>query len=146
MGPDIARAEAAIAQLALPAERVRRVQKDAMGYWVLIPPLPSKDETDKVMAALKAQGVSDFSLVTEPAARQNAISLGIFRSEDAAQTLLAAVRNKGFANAVLEPREGFFRQVVFYIREPNDAVVARLATLRAAMPGTEVKAMGCAPQ
>jgi hypothetical protein len=146
MGPDIARAEAAIAQLALSADRVQRVQKDAMGYWVLIPPLPGKDETNKVMASLKAQGVTDFSLVTEPASRQNAISLGIFRSEDAAQSLLAAVRNKGFTNAVLEPRDGFFRQVVFYIREPDDAVVARLATLRDAMAGTEVKAVGCSPQ
>jgi hypothetical protein len=146
LGPEAARADAAIAELGLPAARVRRVASDAKGYWVLIPPLPGKAEIDKAMETLKAQGVGDFTLVTEPPQKRNAISLGIFRSEEAAQNLLTAVRKKGFADVVMEPRENFFRQVVFYIREPGEAVVAKLAALRAAMPGTEVKAMGCPPQ
>lgn len=146
IGPEAARADAAIAELGLPAARVRRVATEARGYWVLIPPLPGKAEADKMMETLKAQGVTDYTLVAEPPQKRNAISLGVFRSEEAAQNLLAAVRKKGVADAVLEPRENFFRQVVFYIREPGEAAVSKLAALRAAMPGTEVKAVGCPPQ
>lgn len=146
IGPEAARADAAIAELGLPPARIRRVSADLVAYWVLIPPFNSKAEAEKAAEALKAQGIADYSVVNDPPQRRNAISLGIFRAEDAAQNLLAAVRSKGVANAVVESRENFFRQVTYFIREPNEATVARLATLRAAMPGTEVKAVSCPAQ
>ena len=142
IGPEAARADAAIAELGLPAERIRRVATDMKGYWVLIPPFNSKAEADKAADALKSLGIADYSVVTDPP-RLNAISLGLFRTEEAAQNLLAAARKKGVKDAVMELRENFFRQVVYYIREPNEATVAKLATLRASMPGTDVKAVSC---
>ena len=144
IGAEAARGDAAIAELGLPAARIKRVASDAKGYWVLIPPFNSRAEADKAAESLKEAGVTDYSVVAE-AVRQNAISLGVFRSEEAAQNLLAAVRKKGVNNAVMELRENFFRQVVFYVREPNDATVAKLATLRTTMPTTEVKAVKCPP-
>ena len=82
-------------------------------------------------------------MVQEPERRRNAISLGIFRTEEAAQTLLNAVRKKGVADAVLERRENFFRQVVYYLREPDKKMVGQWNALRLANPGTEVKAVTC---
>lgn len=146
VGPEAARADTAIGELGLPPARVRRVVADLAAHWVLIPPFNTRAEAEKAAEALKAQGVTDYSVVNDPPQRRNAISLGIFRMEDAAQNLLAAVRSKGVTNAVVEPREGFFRQVIYYIREPNEATVAKLATLRATMPGTEVKAVSCPAQ
>jgi SPOR domain len=144
IGAEAARGDAAIAELGLPAARIKRVVSDVKGYWVLIPPFNSRAEADKAAESLKEAGVTDYSVVAD-AVRQNAISLGVFRSEEAAQNLLAAVRKKGVNNAVLELRENFFRQVMFYVREPNDATVAKLATLRTTMPATEVKAVKCPP-
>ena len=143
IGPDATRADAAIGELGLAPARIRRVATELTGYWVLIPPLNSKAEAEKAAEALKAQGVTDYSVVGDPPQRRNAISLGIFRTEEGAQNMLTAARAKGVANAVIEQRENFFRQVIFYVREPNEATVARLAALRAAMPGTEVKAVNC---
>lgn len=142
-GPEAARAEAALAELKLPAAKVQRVLSDANGYWVLIPPHKTRAELDKAMDDLKTLGVTDITVVTEPPQRRNAISLGVFRSEEAAKNLLAGLEKRGVAGAVMEVRERFFRQAVYYIREPGEAAVARLAALRDTLPGTEVKAVAC---
>ena len=143
IGPEAARADAAIAELGLPAAQIRRVATDLDGHWVVIPPLKSRADADKAAERLKGLGVTDYSLVLDPPQRRNAVSLGIFRSEEPAQILLAALRKKGVTDAVIERREGFFRRVVFYVREPNAAAVAKLSALRNTMPGTEIKAVSC---
>ena len=143
IGPEAARADAAIAELGLPAAQIRRVATDLDGHWVVIPPLKSRADADKAAERLKGLGVTDYSLVLDPPQRRNAVSLGIFRTEEPAQILLAALRKKGVTDAVIERREGFFRRVVFYVREPNAAAVAKLSALRNTMPGTEIKAVSC---
>ncbi len=141
IGPEAVRADAAIAELGLPAAQLKRVAADRPGYWVVIPPLKTRAEAERTAERLKGLGITD--IVLDPPQRRNAISLGIFRTEEAAQTLLSAVQKKGVDNAVLELRENFFRRVVFYVREPDAATVAKLSALRAATPGTEVKAVPC---
>lgn len=143
IGTEIARADATIAESGLPAKSIQRIINDLTGYWVLIPPLKGRAEVTAESARLKELGITDFSVVQEPDRRRNAISLGIFRTEEAAQSLLTAVRKKGVAEATLERREGFFRQAIFYLREPDAKMVARWNALRAAHPGTEVKATAC---
>lgn len=143
IGPEAARGDAAIAELKLPAAQVRRVVSDLNGHWVLIPPLKSRAEVDKMTERLKGYGITDFSIVQEPPQRQNAISLGIFRTEEAAQNLLNGLRKRGVAEATIEVREAFFRRVVFYVREPSETTVAKLSALRAALPGTDIKAVSC---
>ena len=143
IGPEAARADAAVAELGLPAAQIRRVASDLDGHWVVIPPLKSRADADKAAERLKGLGVTDYSIVLDPPQRRNAVSLGIFRSEEPAQILLAALRKKGVADAVIERREGFFRRVVYYVREPNPGTVAKLSALRAATPGTEIKAVTC---
>ena len=142
IGPEAARGDTAIAELALPATQVRRVSSDLIGYWVMMPALKSRAEATKATEDLKALGVNDYSIVTD-APWRNAISLGVFRTEEAAQILLAALRKKGVTDAVMEKRDAFFRQVVFYVREPTDATVAKLTALRAANAGTEIRAVRC---
>lgn len=143
IGPEVVRGDAAMAELKLPAAQVRRVVSDLNGHWVLIPPFKSRAEVGKMTERLKGYGVTDFSIVQDPPQRQNAISLGIFRTEEAAQNLLNGLRKRGVTEATIEMREAFFRRVVFYVREPGDATVAKLSALRATMPGTDVKAVNC---
>jgi SPOR domain len=142
IGPEAARGDTAIAELALPPAQVKRVSSDLVGYWVMMPALKSRADATKATEDLKALGVNDYSIVTD-APWRNAISLGVFRTEEAAQTLLAALRKKGVTDAVMEKRDAFFRQVVFYVREPTDATVAKLTALRVANAGTEIKAVRC---
>lgn len=144
IGPqDAARADAAMAEAKLPPAQVRRMLTDVDGYWVLIPPQKSQAEIGKTIDHLKALGIADYSVVPEPPQWRNAISLGIFRTEEAAHTLLAEVRKKGVTDAGVERRERFFQQVTYYVREPDEATVARLAALRARVAGSDVKAVAC---
>jgi hypothetical protein len=142
-GPDAARADAEIAALGLPPAQLQRVVIDAGGHWVYMPPLKTRAEVDRKIGELKALGVVDFFVVQEPAQWRNAISLGIFRSEEAASAFLAALRDKGVRSAVSARRENFLKQIAWYVREPAEATVSRLTELQRAFPGSELKAAPC---
>jgi hypothetical protein len=144
-GPDVARADAAIARLDLPQVLVQRVVADVGGYWVYIPPLKNKAEVDKKIRELKGLGVTDFFAVQDQTPWRNAISLGIFKSEDAAKNFLAGILGKGVRTAIVERRENFLKQIVYLVRDPGDPMVAKLAELQREFPGTEIKAVACPP-
>ncbi len=141
--PEAARADAAIAEAGFATGQARRVLSDVDGHWVLIPPAKSRADVDKVVASLKEFGITEYTIVPEPPQWRNAVSLGIFRTEEAARNLLAEVRKKGVNNAAIERRERFFQQVVYFVREPSEADVAKLAALRNRVTGSEVKAVAC---
>lgn len=142
-GAVVARADAVIAELALPAEQVRRVLADASGYWVFIPPLKSRAEAEKAGKALKEFGVTEYSVMLDQNQRRHAISLGLFRTDEAAQAFLRALQKKGVTDAVAEKRDNFLKEVVFFIREPSEATVAKLAAMRSTLPASEVRAVPC---
>jgi len=142
-GASVAKADAVIAELALPEAQVQRVLADAGGYWVYVPPAKTRAAADKNVARIKENGIAEYSLVLDQSQWRHAISLGLFKSEDAARKLLAAVREKGVDDAVLERRENLLKQVVFYFREPGEAAVAKLAAARVAIPDSEIKAVAC---
>ncbi|MBM3341590.1 MAG: hypothetical protein FJY56_05705 [Betaproteobacteria bacterium] len=144
IGPqDAGNADAMMAEARPPGAQVRRVISDADGHWVLIAPRTTQAEVNQALENLKRLGIAEYNVVTEPAQWRNAISLGIFRTEDAARTLLTEVQNKGVSDVLLERRERFFQQLMFYVRDPDDAAVARLTAMRMRMPGSELKAAAC---
>jgi hypothetical protein len=144
-GADVARADTAVATLQLPGVMIQRAVADADGYWVYLPPMKTKAEVDKRVAALKARGVKDFYVVQEAGHWRNAISLGIFKSEDTARSMAAKLKDSGVQGVALDRRENLLKQVVYFVREPDPAAVARLAELQRDFPGTEVKAGPCPP-
>jgi hypothetical protein len=142
-GPEIARADGALAALGLPAEALQRRVMEIDGYWVHMPVLKTKPEVDRKVAELKGLGVSDFYVVQEPANWRNAISLGVFKNEELANTELERLRKQGVRSAVMTRRESFFRQVAFTLREPAKAVITRISELQRDFPGSELKAVAC---
>jgi len=142
-GPNVARAEGALAQLELPAGQVERVVTDADGYWVHIPPLKTRAEADRKARELMDLGVTDFLVVQDAGQWRNAISLGIFRTDEAAQTFLAKLKQQGVRSAIAARRENFLKQVAFHVREPDQETVARVTALQQYFPGSEVKAGPC---
>jgi hypothetical protein len=142
-GPAVARAEAALTKLELAPERIERSVTDSGGYWVYMPPQKAKAEADRKVAELKALGITEFFLVQEPAKWRFAISLGIFRTEEAAQGFLAKLKERGVRTAVAARRENFLKQVAFFVREPGESTVARLTIIQQEFPGSELKAGPC---
>ena len=142
-GPDVAQAENALAALGIEPGRIERVIADADGFWVHMPPLPSKADVERKIGELKALGVREFFVVQEPGTWHNAISLGIFRSDEAANVFLASLRQRGVRSAIVTRREKLLKQVMFYIREPDEPLVAKLAEIQRDFPGTSIRAAAC---
>jgi len=141
-GPDMARADAALAALALPEPMQRRVT-DIDGYWVHMAPLKNKAEIDRKIGELKSLEITEFFVVQDPGPWRNAISLGLYKSEDAANAELERLRNRGVRSAIVTRREKFLKQVTFFVREPGAASVARLTDLQREFPAAEIKATPC---
>jgi hypothetical protein len=144
-GPDVARAERALASLELPEGQVERTVTEAGGYWVHMPPLKSKPEVDRKARELRDLGVTEFFVVQDAGQWRNAISLGIFRTDAGAQAFLAGLKQRGVRSAIVTRRENFLKQVSFYVREPSVATVARLTALQQEFPGSEMRAGPCPP-
>lgn len=144
-GPDVARADGALAALALPAEAVQRRVIDIDGYWLHMPVLKTKVEVDRKLGELKALGVTDFFVVQDAGPWRNAVSLGLFKSEDAANAELERLRQRGVRSAVVTRREKFLKQVSFFVREPSAATIARITELQRDFPAVELKAVSCPP-
>lgn len=142
-GPAVAKAEAALAKIELPQAQIERTVTDAGGYWVYMPPLKAKVEVDRKVAELKKLGVTEFFVVQDAGQWRNAISLGIFRTEEAAQAFLSKLKERGVRSAIAARRENFLKQVAFYVREPSDVTVVRLTIIQQEFPGSEIKAGPC---
>ena len=87
--------------------------------------------------------MTDFFIVQDAGQWRNAISLGIFKTEDVAQAYLARLKERGVRSAVAERRENFLKQIAFLVREPDPGLVARLAALQQEFPGSDLKATQC---
>jgi SPOR domain len=142
-GPDVARADAAFAALALPAAATQRRVTDVDGYWVHMAPLKTKAEVDRKVGELKALGVTEFFIVQDAGQWRNAVSLGLYKNEDAANAELERLRQSGVRSAMVTRREKFLKQVTYFVREPSAATIARLTELQRDFPATEIKAGSC---
>jgi hypothetical protein len=143
---EVAAAEGAIGRLGL-GQRLEARQvavEDDSGYWVYIPPLKSRQEAEQKIAELKRLGVSDYFLVQGDGKWKHAISLGMFRTEEAAKAHLDTLGRKGVKPALSGKRERPVTLTVFVARDADDALAAALAELRQSFPETELKAVVCA--
>lgn len=142
-GNETARAEVALAKLELGDRVSRKSVERTGGYWVYIPPLKTKQEADKKINELKARTVADYFLVQDGAHWRNAISLGIFSTQEAADKRLKELRDKGVKSAVMGERTDPVKHTLFVIRDPSQATAARLVELKQEFAGSALAAAAC---
>ncbi len=141
---DADRARARLDNDGLGAKISTRTGEQPSSYWVYLPPAANREETNRRIEALKTKGLADYFVVQDAGRWRNALSLGLFRSEESAQKFLDEVRAKGFDYAELREGGPKAEALTLVIRDPTDAEAARVAALRADFPGTELKAATCA--
>ncbi len=90
------------------------------------------------MTQLRRQNVAEMSIRPD-----NAISLGVFSSEDAAKRFLASLEAKGVRGAEAGAFVKELRELAFLIREPDTETVARLALLQRDYPAAQLRAVAC---
>ena len=139
---DRARALADLDSLALGKLLTQKRIETTTSFWVYLPPAPSRAEADRRVADLRTRGLGDVAVV-DAGPQRNAVSLGLFQTEDAANNRLAEAQKLGVANARVGPRQQVIAHTMLVIRDPQAQVVAKLRDLMSAYPGTEAKVGNC---
>ncbi len=142
-GADAARAGQALEPLGLGARLTQRRQEEVAAYWVYIAPLASRQAATQKAGELKRLGVDEYFVVPDDPKWRNAISLGVFKTEEAAKARLDALRAKGVKSASVGARDTQLSKIYFQVREANSTITAKLNELIQGFAGTEVRE--CAP-
>jgi len=79
---------------------------EGAGWWVFIPPLPTKAEADKKAGELRQLGVGDYFVVQDAGPNRFAISLGVFSAEAGARDRLEELKKLGVKSARSGQRPG----------------------------------------
>jgi len=86
--------------------------------------------------------LKDFFIMND-GFQKNAISLGVFKSEDAANKFLEAVAARGVKNAKAGARTQSIQQTVLVLRDPQPAQTEQLQQLKNGFAGSEVRIGPC---
>ena len=136
---DAARAELALEPLALGPRLTRRRTEEPTSWWVFIPSQGSRQSALKKVAEIKELGVQDYFVVQEEGEHRWSVSLGIYRSEDAAQARLSALRNQGVSDARVGARDNVVPKVWLQVNSVDTSLQARLKVLARQIEGSELK-------
>jgi hypothetical protein len=112
---------------------------EVSSYIVFIPPQGSKEAADRKASELRGLGVTNYFVMSDSQTMRWAISLGVFKTEGAAQNQLAALVKQGVHSARVAPRMSGGKLLAFQFHDIDTDIKARLDDLRAGFPNTETR-------
>ena len=139
---ETARAELALEPLALGARLTQRRIEEVVAWWVFIPSMGSRQGALKKAGELKDRGVEDYFIMQEEGEHRWALSLGVFRTEEAAYARLAALRDQGVRSARVGDRETLVPRVWLQVKGIDAPLQARLRNISRQLPGSELRECG----
>ena len=139
---ELARAREELTKLKIEKTSVRE-SPGTMVWWVHLPPSKSRDEAERRVRDIEELGVRDARVVNDEGWR-NAVSLGIFRSEEAANAYQVRMREIKVRNTAIVQRSDLVKFSTIAISEPTPDSAARIVEIAAGFAGSEVKAAACA--
>ena len=144
-GTDLARATAALSTLQLGDKLSQRQVEYAIGYWVYISPMKDKAAVNQKIAQLKARGIDEYFVVPDAGPWLNAISLGVFKTREAAQHFLDELRRtKGVRSAHIGERASKLKVTLFVLNGLDAKTGAELAKIQKDFAGSDLKDIPCA--
>ena len=111
-------------------------------WWVSVGPMATRAAADRRAAALHAQSIDDVSVV-DAGDGQFAVSLGIFRTQDAATAWVQTLAARGVAGAHAAPNPRPITQTMLVVRNPSPGVSAKLQALQGRYTGSELRSGSC---
>lgn len=137
--PEARRFEALLAPLAL-GQRLTRENvgvPEVTSHIVFIPSAGSKEAADRKAAELKELGITSYFIINDNTPMKYAISLGVFKSETSAQTLLATLTKQGVAGAKVAGRTSQASKMAYRLRGLEPAAKAKVDAVLAKFPGQQ---------
>lgn len=138
---DAQRARDSFASLQLGTRISERRVEEITRHWVFVPPARDRRTAEATIAQMRRQGVTELSIRPD-----NAVSLGVFSTEDAARRFLQSLQAKGVQGLEQGPFVRELRELVMLIREPDTELVARLALLQREFANSQLRAVPCPAQ
>lgn len=135
------RFEARMAELGLGDRVSRRDVPTPSSYMVMIPPQGSREAADIKTDELRRLGITDTFVIQDNSPRRWGIALGTFRTEEAAQSHLAAMSRRGVRTARVEQFGTGPARIAIQLRGLDAAAEAQVSRARAEFPRQE--AQGC---
>lgn len=128
--------------LSLGDKLARHETEDMAHNIVYIPSQGSKEGAEKKASELRHLGVNDFYVIQDNTDLHWGISLGVFKTEEAARAQLAALTQKGVHSARLGTRSVASTRVFYQARDLDTAGRAALDKVLQEFPHTEKRACG----
>lgn len=142
-GTDLARADKALSELKLGNRLARRTVEYAGGYWVYFPPLKNQAAVNNKIEQIKAIGVEDYFVVQEPPLWVNVISLGVFKTQEAAKKFLVSLNKKGVRTAKVGERKRKLNFTVLVLDHIDADAAAQLSVLQKDFANSELTTVAC---
>jgi hypothetical protein len=142
-GSALALANERLATLGLGAHLQTRTIEHASGFWVYMPPLKNAAEVQRKIGQLKKLGVNDHFVVQEAGEWQHAISLGVFRTQQAAESHLESLRKQGVRTAKVGERKSRLRFTQFVISGADAALETKIRAFMTDLPDSGLKMADC---
>ncbi len=135
---DAPRAHDAFTALKLGDRLTERRIEEVSRYWVYVPAARDRRTAEATATQLRRQGVTELSIRPD-----NAISLGVFSTEDAARRFLGSIEARGVTDAEYGPFVRDLRELVMLIREPDTELLARLTMMQRDFSNAQLRAVAC---
>jgi hypothetical protein len=137
---DAPRAQKMLDPLALGPRLGQRRTEETAGWWVYIPPQGTRQNALKKAAELKTLGVDEYFVVADEGPFRWGLSLGVFRTEEAALARLASLRRLGVKTAEIGARETIVPKVWLQVQGVDPLLEGRLREVAKQIEGSEVHA------
>jgi hypothetical protein len=141
-GGEARRFEARLAALELGEHQSRQAvpSQEVTSHIVYVPPQGSKEGAERKAAELRNLGVSSYFIISDNSPMKWAISLGVFKTEAGAQTLLTALNRQGVHSARVAGRGPQGTRVAYQFRGIDAATRAQIIDIATTFPSQQVRA------
>jgi len=131
-----------LAEVAPTINAKRRDMPEIASYMVYLPSFGSKEAVDKKAEELRGLGITDFFVIQDAPQIHRGISLGIFKTEDAANAQVAMLAKKGLDGTRIAARNAAAGKVAFQLRALNAEGKDALDKIKISFPHQEIRSCG----
>jgi hypothetical protein len=128
------RIEEKLAVLNLGQNQARINVEAANSHMVFLPPSGGKEGAESRVAALKKMGVENYFIMADNATHRWGISLGVFKSEQAARNHKTNLERMGVRGVRIVPRGVSTDTVLYRLRQVDTAAMESLTMIMADFP------------
>ncbi len=127
--------ESRLSRLTLPVLPQKREVTEQGTYMVYLPPRDGQVGASRKLAQLRQLGWQDLHLIQDQSPRRWGISLGLFKTAEAAQSQLALAEKAGVTGARVEIYPMTFARAAYQLRGLDPKTLVALEVIRAEFAG-----------